>query len=62
MKKVGRFFVSVLLGHMHISGSPFTVKAVSTVISGPNCVAFGQGLETAIIGRRTAFTVQAKDK
>lgn len=61
-RQVGKFYVSVLLGHMHISGSPFTVRAVSTVAHAANCVAFGDGLERAVIGRPAAFTIQAKDR
>lgn len=61
-RQVGKFYVSVLLGHMHISGSPFTVRAVSTVAHAANCVAFGDGLERAVVGRPAAFTIQAKDR
>jgi hypothetical protein len=53
--------VSVLLGHMHISGSPFLVRAVPTVAYAPYCVAFGEGLERAVVGP-SGFTIQAKDE
>jgi hypothetical protein len=60
-KTVGDIVLHVMIGKTDIQNSPFRPKVKPGEPKAKNCIAFGPGIEGAVAGEETHFTIQTKD-
>jgi hypothetical protein len=58
----GDYQLNILLGDQPIAGSPFPISIVASNSTwGPECVAYGAGLSSGLVGATQTFVIQARD-